>query len=202
MFRSSLRRAIVGACLLALLLPSGVFGHAELTEAAPGPDEVITVVPAELVAQFSQRLRADRTSIEVRDPTGATIASGGKDPDRARVQRVALPPLVPGEYEVRWVSYSAEDGELARGRYRFEVLEAVASPSTVPGTLAPCPSTGPSGSANPTVETSPAPTMTAVPSAFPSVSAPPGPIDPCASPALTPGASSLPSASAVPAPQP
>src|SRR5688572_20520881 len=136
----SLRSAVLGAALLTLLPLAIASAHAELDTASPGPDEAVAGAPTRLVARFTQDLFADRTSIEVRDAAGQTIARGGKDPDRARVQRVDLPPLEPGTYEVRWVTFSTEDDELARGRYRFTVTEAPATtvPSVPP--TAPCPS--------------------------------------------------------------
>ena len=186
---------LAAAMLLALVPVSSVLGHAELTEAAPGPDEVVALVPAELVARFSQDLRTDRTSIELRDPSGQTIAIGAKEPDKARVQRMALPPLSPGEYEVRWVSYSAEDDELARGRYRFTVSEAPASPAPVP-----CPSPSPAVSpmASPVATVSPSPEA----GLLPAPSASPVPADPCASPAPVPASPPAPSPSPSASPLP
>lgn len=107
-------RAVLGASLLLLLPLATALGHAELATASPGPGDSVAGSPPELVARFSQDLKPDRTSLELRDPAGQTVATGGKDPDRPRVQRMALPSLAPGQYEVRWVSFSAEDGELAR----------------------------------------------------------------------------------------
>src|SRR5687768_11259634 len=103
-----IRSALVGAALLTLLPLALASAHAELDSASPGPDEVVEGPPSRLVARFTQDISADRTSIEVRDASGQTVARGGKDPDRARVQRVDLPPLAPGAYEVRWVTFSSE----------------------------------------------------------------------------------------------
>jgi methionine-rich copper-binding protein CopC len=191
---------VAGATLLVLLPVSSAFGHAELTEAIPGPDAVVAVAPAELVARFSQDLRADRTSIELRDPAGQTIAAGGKDPDKARVQRMPLPTLIPGEYEVRWVSYSAEDDELARGRYRFSVIGGAASPTPAIGSSPPCPA----ASAAPSPDVSPLPLVSPTPaaSAEPLAGASPVPVDPCASPAPSPTDPLAPSPSPSPSPLP
>lgn len=185
-------RAVLGASLLLLLPFATALGHAELDTASPGPGDSIAGSPPELVARFTQDLRPDRTSLELRDPEGQTIAKGGKDPDRPRVQRMPLPSLVPGEYEVRWVSFSAEDGELARGKYRFTVVDAPATPSPAPMSPAPCPTVTPDASQAPTVapgaspSASPQPATSQTPSAspVPAASADPVLIEPCASPDL------------------
>jgi methionine-rich copper-binding protein CopC len=201
----SIRRALTGAALSALLPLAFASAHAELDSASPGPDEVVAGSPPRLVARFTQDIAAERTSIEVRDADGQTVARGGKDPDRARVQRVELPPLQPGTYEVRWVTFSTEDDELARGRYRFTVTDAPATPAPTLALPEPCPSPvaspAPIGSDAPIGSAAPiaSPAASAIPStspgaaiaspdASPALGATPGPIataDPCATPAPT-----------------
>ena len=200
----SVRRALVGAALSALLPLALASAHAELDSASPGPDEVVAGSPTQLVARFTQDIAADRTSIEVRDADGLTVARGGKDPDRARVQRVELPPLEPGTYEVRWVTFSTEDDELARGRYRFTVTEAPATPAPTLAPTEPCPSPvaspAPIGSAVPVGSASPiaSPAASAIPSASPGLAL----ASPDASPALdpTPAPIATPDPCATPAP--
>jgi methionine-rich copper-binding protein CopC len=196
-------RAVLGASLLLLLPLATALGHAELATASPGPGDSVAGSPPELVARFSQDLKPDRTSLELRDPAGQTVATGGKDPDRPRVQRMALPSLAPGQYEVRWVSFSAEDGELARGKYRFTVVEAPATPSPVPLTPAPCPTMTPGASqapsllpgASPSVSPYPVATLTPTSSPVPAASGDPIPGSPCARPDLGVVPSSAPTSS-------
>ena len=185
----TIRRAIIAAALSALLPLSVADAHADLVSASPGPDEAVTEVPARLVARFSEDLAADRTSIEVRDASGATVARGGKDPDRARAQRADLPPLEPGTYEVRWVTYSTEDGELARGRYSFTVSVPVSTPGPT-SAGAPCPTPEPSAPASLTPGASVEPAASTVPSASGA--------SPASSPAIDPAASTMPRASTLP----
>jgi methionine-rich copper-binding protein CopC len=198
--RISLARAVLGASLLLLLPLATALGHAELDTASPGPGDSIAGSPPELVARFTQDLRPDRTSLELRDPTGQTIAKGGKDPDRPRVQRMALPSLAPGQYEVRWVSFSAEDGELARGKYRFTVVDVPATPSPAPMSPAPCPTVPPDVSpatsvppgASPWASPPPATSQTPSASPLPAASEDPVPVSPCTSPDPGAGPSSAP----------
>lgn len=123
-------RALVCAVLLSSLA-SPALGHAELESATPGPGDRVTGSPTVLVAQFSQDLDPTRTSLEVRDASGARIARGGEQGDSPREFRLDLPELEPGEYEVRWTSYSTEDSEVARDSYTFEVI-ASPTPSPTP----------------------------------------------------------------------
>lgn len=145
-------RALVGAVLLSSLA-SPVLGHAALESATPGPGDQVTGSPTVLVARFSQDLDPARTSLEVRDASGARVARGGELGEGPREFRLDLPELAPGEYEVRWTSFSAEDGELFRDTYTFEVL-AAPSPSPTPSatpTERPSASPSPSPTASPTM---------------------------------------------------
>ena len=163
MFHRALRAAASAAILL-LLLATTVLGHSQLTTATPGPDDEISAVPDELVADFTQNLDAGRSSMELRDASGGSIATGANDPAEPRVMRIVLPELEPGEYEVRWTTFSTEDGELARGTYAFTVLPSPSPSATVPPSIEPTPSEV----APPSV----APTFTPAPSPDPGTSGP------------------------------
>ncbi|MDA8202260.1 MAG: copper resistance protein CopC [Chloroflexi bacterium] len=149
--------AVVAAAFLSLVA-APVFAHAELVSALPGPGEEVEGSPTELVATFNQDLDPSRTSLEVRDASGTTVARGGELGDGPREFRLALPELPPGGYEVRWTSFSAEDGELARDSYTFTVV-AAPSPSPSPS---PAPSTPASPSPTP-APTTPSPLASATP---------------------------------------
>lgn len=153
MARSLLRAAAVAALMLLLIPSAPVFAHAAFVSGTPGPGDEVVGSPAELVVTFSQDLDASRTSLNVRDSSGESLARGGEIGDGPREFRLAFPELPPGTYEVRWTSFSAEDGELARDRYTFTVL-AAPSPSPSPSpTPAPTPSSAPSPSPTPVVPT-------------------------------------------------
>jgi methionine-rich copper-binding protein CopC len=150
------------ALVAALLMPQAVLGHAALDTAAPGPGDELVGSPAELVATFTQNLDMSRTTLEVRDAAGATVADGPELGDGPRELRLALPVLAPGDYEVRWTTFSAEDSELERGRYSFTVLPApsptpapslapTVAPTAAPASAPPAtPATTPTASAEPT----------------------------------------------------
>ena len=149
----------IAAAVLVLALPSAAAGHAELDAATPGAGDEVVGSPTELVLTFTQDLDMARTALEVHDASGATVAEG---PELAgpRELRLALPDLAPGVYEVRWTSFSAEDSELARGRYSFTVLQA-ASPSPASSVAA---TSAPSTGATPAATAAPTPVASVAPS--------------------------------------
>ena len=158
-----LLRARLGASLFSQLLIIPALAHAALESATPGPGGEVAGSPDELVLRFSQDLDPSRTSIELRDAAGTRVGRGGELGDGPREFRLALPDLTPGEYEVRWTSFSAEDGELARDAYSFTVV-AAASPSALPpasATATPSPSTTPAPSLVVTAPASPSPSADA-----------------------------------------
>ena len=144
-----------------LLWPQVALGHAELDSATPGSGDEVVGSPAEIVATFTQDLDMSRTTMEVRDASGATVAEDPVRGDGPRELRLVLPELAPGEYEVRWTSFSAEDSELERGRYSFTVLPApsptpapsvapTAAATTAPATALQTPAATPVATAAPT----------------------------------------------------
>lgn len=159
-----LLRAAALAALLLSTLATPVAAHAELVSATPGPGDEVTGSPDELVARFSQDLVESRTTLEVRNASGTTVARGGELGRNPREFRLELPELAPGTYEVRYATFSAEDSELHRDTFEFTVLpEPTPSPTPSPTRMATAP---------PSPSPSPMPSPSPVPS--PSASAPPG----------------------------
>ena len=155
-------RTIVCATL-SLFLASPVVAHSELRSANPGPDDEVIGPPPELVARFTQDLDPSRTSMSVRNSAGEVVARGGELGESPRVIRLALPELAPGEYEVRYTTFSAEDGELFRSDYVFTVLAAPSPSPTPTPTAAPSQTSSPSESMSPTAAPTASPVATASP---------------------------------------
>ncbi len=160
--------AAVAATALLLVVAGQALADVELSSASPGPDETIVGTPEELVITFSGPIDPGRSSVLVVGPDGSTVAEGGSEDvsEDATTMTVALPPLDPATYEVRWTAV-ATDGHVSRDTYSF-TIEAPPSPS-------PSPSPDPSPSAA-APEPSPSPSSTPAPS--PSPSSDPGPTDP------------------------
>ncbi len=160
--RRRLAASLVLAAVALLAVPALALAHAEFVSSTPAPGATVEGPPAEVVIEFSQDLDPSRTSIEVRDASGTTVASGGELGAGPREFRLALPELAPGAYEVRWTSFSAEDSELARDTFTFTVA---AAPSPSPSAAASA-QTSPSAEASPSP--SPEPSAAASPSQGPS----------------------------------
>ncbi len=167
MLLRGLMSAAIAALVLSLLVAPNVLAHAELVSANPGPGDTVEGSPPELVTRFSQNLNASRTRLEVRSASGERVANGGEPGSTKREFVLTLPDLAPGDYEVRWTSFSSEDGELARGSYTFSVTARptpsptpLASPTAIPSSE---PSSTPSATPTAAPTASPTPAPTSVP---------------------------------------
>ena len=155
--------AVATAAFLLLLAPGAVLGHAELDTATPA-DKSSVPPPTEVVLTFTETLDPSKSSIKLADAGGQIVAEGSTvDTGNTKTMRLVTPNLAAGAYTVRWISASAQDGDLDHGTTTFTVT-AAASPS---------PSAAPSadGSVEPSAAESPS--ATAAPSDAPSPSAPP-----------------------------
>ena len=150
---------LVLASLVLAAFPSVVAAHAALDVATPPDGAVVEGTPPEVSGTFTQDLEVDGSSLQLRDANGEVIATGGVDPDDVRRMVIAdLPELAPGEYEVRWTTLSAEDGELDRDTWTFTVT-AAPTPATPAPTASPTPS--PTPTASPATSASPTPAASA-----------------------------------------
>lgn len=135
------RRAVLAALLtlLALVLAPGVaLGHAELESSSPADGAVLAVAPAEITGDFSEAVDPARSSMELRGPDGAVLATGGVPGDGppTRMMIAGLPELARGAYEVRWTTVTPDDNGVERGTFAFTVAAATPSPSPSPSPAA------------------------------------------------------------------
>ena len=160
-------RALVSACLMALIIVIPVVGHAELEESDPADGETITT-PYTLTATFSEEFDPDPDAsfIRVQNSAGEVVASGGHD-DQANGMTVELPALPPGEYTARWQTTTADDNGVERGTFTFTV-EASPTPAPTPtaGTTQP-PSNAPTPASSPIATPAPTQILTPTPSGQP-----------------------------------
>jgi methionine-rich copper-binding protein CopC len=111
---------------LALVLPLvGVTlagAHAFLERAEPRVGSTVRTPPAEVRLWFSERLEPAFSSVQVVDTTGHQVDKGDVqvDPAAPKQLRVALPPLPPGTYMVRWRVLSV-DSHVTEGKFTFRV---------------------------------------------------------------------------------
>jgi hypothetical protein len=159
------RSVTLAAIFMALgagLVPTAVLAHAELDAMTPADGATVDVAPSEIAATFTQDLDAARSSLVVVTASGTEVASGGEvDPAAPRQMTLALPSLEPGAYEVRWTTFSAEDGEgPERGVTTFTFTPPPPTPSPTP-TPPPSATPAPTPSATASPPPSPAPSPSA-----------------------------------------
>jgi methionine-rich copper-binding protein CopC len=160
------RRRATPAILLPVLvvlflLPGIAAAHSELETSDPADGATLTVPPAEISGEFSEEVDAARSSMELRGPGGARIATGGVPAGGppTRMTIAALPTLAPGVYEVRWTTVTADDDGIERGTFSFTVAEALPTATSAPG-----------ANAAPTAAAAPAASATAAPTPVPGAS--------------------------------
>ena len=108
--------------MLPLCLVSMADAHAILDHADPRVGSMVARAPTELSLWFTQEVEPAFSKVEVRDANGARVDEGSvmRDPANATLLRIALKPLPPGSYEVRWRMLSA-DTHPTEGHFRFDV---------------------------------------------------------------------------------
>ena len=108
--------------LLPLCLVSIARAHAILDHADPRVGSVVATAPTILSLWFTQDVEPAFSTVEVRDENGTRVDEGSVQADSAdaTVLRIALKPLPPGSYAVRWHVLSA-DTHTTEGHFRFDV---------------------------------------------------------------------------------
>ena len=166
--RGGRRLALVAATISVLfLLPGIAIAHAELVRAIPADGQTVTEPVAYVSGRYTEDLTAD-SSLRILDASGATIATGGVDPDDDRVMIVRPDaPLTSGTFTVRSTAISQVDSHPERVTWTFTVAApATASPTPVPSGSAPAASSEPTPS--PSTPAPPVATLSPSPSAGPS----------------------------------
>jgi len=122
------------ALLAAALVPAVVLGHSELVSSSPADGTVFAAPPTAIGGDFSEAVDPARSSMELRGPDGARVATGGV-PEGGPVTRMTiagLPDLAPGTYEVRWTTVTPDDNGVERGTFAFIVAAATSAPTDAP----------------------------------------------------------------------
>ena len=145
-----LAASVIAASLLIVLVPSVVQAHAQLDKPTPADKSTVTQPVTAVSGTFVERVNPNGSSLVVKLVGGGTVAQGGVDPSNAKAM-LATPatPLGSGSYLVEWTTVSLDDGELARGTWRFTVAVAPSAAATPAATSTPAASSTPSSSATP-----------------------------------------------------
>lgn len=116
----------VALVVVALSLWAGiVWAHAILVRSDPAAGAALRSVPKIVRAWFSEELDPRRSVLSVWDSRGkrADDGKGGVDLDdlNRRSMLAHMTTTGDGTYIVRWQAVSADDGNVARGMFRFTV---------------------------------------------------------------------------------
>jgi methionine-rich copper-binding protein CopC len=104
------------------MAPAATQSHAFLNEATPVVGGAVTVSPKEIRLTFSEAIEPRFSGIDLVTGDGRTIATGPAVVDAQNDKQLvlALPPLAPGRYRVRWHVVSV-DTHRTEGEYAFTV---------------------------------------------------------------------------------
>jgi len=104
-----------------LLLPAAAQAHAFLKRANPAVGSVVATPPSQVVIDFTEGVEPAFSSITVSDPAGHRVDRGAVHTAGGPSQlAVALRPLAPGRYRVRWHA-TATDTHKTEGSFAFTV---------------------------------------------------------------------------------
>jgi len=121
------RRATLTAtgAALVVLLAAAAWGHAKLLRALPAPGATVTRAPTVVRLWFNDELDVKRSGLSVWNARGQRVDDGRGGVDLTDLDRksmkVALKPIIPGRYTVRWRAVSADDLFVSTGTFTFTV---------------------------------------------------------------------------------
>ncbi len=127
--------AVAAALLVGALVAVDASAHAGLVKSDPGRRETLTAAPTEIRLWFNEAIEEKFSVVALEHDGGESITVGkpvvdAKDP---RLLKVAVPPLAPGRYTVRYRVLSV-DGHVVKHGYMFRIVEktAVSSSAQIP----------------------------------------------------------------------
>lgn len=122
-------RAVAGAGVVLAVAFGGAAGaHADLARSDPADGSTLSAPPAAVRAWFTEAV--DTGTLAVEDASGREVARGGERLEKDGLS-LALPPLAPGAYTVKWRLLSV-DGHPVAGTFEFTVAAAAAPPGPAP----------------------------------------------------------------------
>ena len=110
------RRHRAGVSLL-LLCSGAVLAHVHLRDSSPADGARLAAAPTTLTLSFSEP--AQLTALSLQQDQGSSWKLSPPAEPQLRVS-VALPPLAPGSYHLRWRALS-RDGHVVPGEIRFSI---------------------------------------------------------------------------------
>ena len=120
---TEMRRLLQLATLTAAgVVPAAALSHAFLDAAAPLVGGTISGPPKEIRLTFTEAIEPRFSGIDLTTGDGRSITTGAAavDPGNDKQLVLALPPLSPGRYRVRWHVVSV-DTHRTEGEYGFTI---------------------------------------------------------------------------------
>jgi methionine-rich copper-binding protein CopC len=107
-----------------LFAAPAAFAHAYLRASEPANGAMLKTPPKEVVIDFTEEVAPRFSGITVEDSQGRRVDTGDMHAENKDGTRfgIALKPLAPGVYTVRWHAVSADDGHKTAGSFHFTVL--------------------------------------------------------------------------------
>ncbi|HEY2800530.1 MAG TPA: copper resistance CopC family protein [Chthoniobacterales bacterium] len=98
-------------------------GHSTLERSEPKDGAVLKQAPNEIMMWFTEPLRVQLSTIDIRDSSGKQVDRGDLHADKKQptlLHLSLLPPLGPGTYKVSWNAV-AQDMHVSKGSLVFRV---------------------------------------------------------------------------------
>jgi methionine-rich copper-binding protein CopC len=116
------RLGAAAALLLLLAVPAGARAHAIVLESVPAPDASLARAPERARLRFNSKIEKRLVRVTLTAGAGAAVplSAAHDGPDAPDQLVVALPPLGPGTYVLRYRVLAA-DGHITEGALRFTV---------------------------------------------------------------------------------
>lgn len=138
----SLRRSWPMALLMVvalMLLSAGIASaHADLKSSTPAAGAILATAPDNVVAVFTEALKAEGNELKVTNASGAVVDMGDTTLDKSDADRTTVfvslkGGLDNGSYTVNWKNAST-DGHTEAGSFTFTIGTATAAPAQLPTT--------------------------------------------------------------------
>lgn len=111
----------LAAAALGILMPANALAHAFLDHSDPSAASALAAPPTHVEAHFDNPIQPAHSKLHVLNQNGADVTAGPASAgDGNRSLTVALKPLAPGQYFVKWTAVSA-DGDRTIGAFSFSV---------------------------------------------------------------------------------
>ena len=113
-------KLFIGMCLIAMVSP--VMAHSKLVASEPANEAELNEAPEQIMLEFNREVRLAK--LVVTDENDEAVELKFKPSlDKNTVFEVALPELVSGGYQVKWMAMSGDSHKM-KGEFGFSVISA------------------------------------------------------------------------------